>query len=614
MTIKPLSPFVFQSANFPTSPGVYMMKGEKGSILYIGKAKDLRARLKQYFMAGGDGRRIIPFLISKVQEVETILVQSEKEALLLENNLIKQHQPKYNALLKDDKTYIALKIATKMAWPKIELIRYRHKPAADSLYFGPYTSAYAAYSTLDLLHRLFPLRQCSNQEFARRTRPCILYDMKRCLGPCVNKCTKEEYDQLVDKTVKFLKGQDKMVVKDLQQEMQRAAEALEFEKAGAILKKIKQIEKTVEAQHVDKPLGIDTDVLAIYRQGEEVILSQLLIRSGKLMGSHHYDFANIAEDDSELFETFLLQHYTKLQAIPHEIILPLALEAKDMLAELLSVGKKRKVMLLTPQKGEKRKLIEMAVANAESAFKQRKDKTAILEKTLLEMQESLHLINYPKRIECFDNSNISGTEPVSAMITFTNGLKDKSHYRKYKIKSVAGPDDYATMQEVLTRRYKKGKEENDLPDLLVIDGGKGHLNVALKVLAEQNIITIDVISVAKEQGRHDKGITAEQVFLPHAKEAILLKHTSPILFLLQQLRDEAHRFALTFHRGRRSKNLIKTALEDIPGIGPTKGKALLRHFGSVKKIAEASEEQLLQVPGINQANIKALLTFIHPIK
>lgn len=591
---------------FSTSPGVYLMKDKGGNVLYVGKAKNLRARLRQYFLPGGDGRLMVPYLVSKVHDIDTIVVFSEKEALLVENNLIKEYLPKYNALLKDDKTYIALKVTTRNPWPTVELVRYRGKPEADGMYFGPYTSAHSARGTLDLLHKIFPLRQCSNQEFARRTRPCILYGMRRCLAPCVGKCTKEEYDRLVDNTIKFLKGQDKLVLQELYHEMEKASETLEFEKAALFLQTIRQIEKTIEAQTVDKPLGVDSDVLGFFRKGEEVVLSQLFIRQGKLMGSRHYDFENIGEDDVDLFKNFILQYYSKADDVPHEIIVPLEIDDQEALEEIIAAGKKRSPAILTPKRGEKRKLSEMAFANAEAQFTKSKDENAIREKILLEMQEKFRLNNYPRRIECFDNSNISGEEPVSVMIAFTEGLKDKNRYRKYKVKTVTGPDDYGTMMEVLTRRFKRGKEEGDLPDLLVVDGGKGHLNVALKVLADLNIITVDVISIAKEQGRHDKGITAEQVFLPNVKDPILLRKTAPILFLLQQIRDEAHRFAITFHRKRRSKGLIKSSLGELPGIGPVKQKLLLRHFGSVKRLLSATEEELLQVKGLNKNDIQTL--------
>jgi excinuclease ABC subunit C len=592
--------------SLPVQPGVYLMKNKAGDVLYVGKAKNLRSRIRQYFLPAGDGRVMVPLLIAQVDSIETILVLSEKEALLLENNLIKEYKPKYNALLKDDKSYIALKINHKNKWPQVNLVRYKGKPEPDGLYFGPYTSAQAARGTLDLLNRIFPLRQCSDQELVRRTRPCILYDMKRCIAPCVNKCTKEEYDQLVERTIKFLKGQDKEVIKELYEEMDAASNALEFERAGMILKTIQQIEKTVESQSVDKPLGADADALGIYRQGEEVILSKLQIRSGKLMNSFHFNFSNIAQDDAELLESFLIQHYEKLELIPHEILLPVALENGEELSDILSTNKPRKVVIYAPQRGDKKNLIAMALVNAEAIFKEKKDKAAIAEKTLLEMQEKFRLVRYPKKIECLDNSNLSGDEPVSCLVAFTNGEKDRSGYRKFKVKTVEGPDDYATFYEVLLRRYKRAKEENSLPDLLIVDGGKGHLNIALKALAELDIITVDVISIAKESSRHDKGMTAEQIFLPNIKDPILLRHTSPILFLLQRIRDEAHRFAITFHRKRRSKKTIRTELIDIPGIGPVKCKILLKHFGSVKKLKEAATEDLQQIKGLSERDRQAI--------
>lgn len=586
------------------------MKGRTGDVLYVGKAKNLRQRVRQYFLPAGDGRVMVPFLIAKVDDIETIIVTSEKEALLLENTLIKKHKPKYNALLKDDKTFIALKLNSRHPWPMIQLVRYHGKPKPDGQYFGPYTSAHSARATLDLLQRLFPLRQCSDQEFARRTRPCILYDMKRCIAPCVQRCTKEEYQQYVQRTVRFLKGQDKEVLQDLYEEMHKASENLEFEKAGILYRTIRQIENTVEAQKVDKPLGLDIDALAIYRQGEEVIISLLIFRSGKLIGSRHYNFTNIAEDDSELFESFLVQHYEKLGEVPHEILLPVNLEAADTLSDIISQDKKRTARIYAPQRGEKKALVEMAITNAEATFKKEKDAQTIREKTLLEMQEKFHLAHYPRKIECFDNSSISGTMIVSSLVSFKEGVRDTNGYRKYKIRTVESADDYAAMREAMERRYRRAKEENNLPDLLIVDGGKGHLNVALKVMADLNIITVDVISLAKEEGRHDKGMTSEQVFLPNIKDPILLKKTSPVLYLLQQIRDEAHRTAIMYHRKVRSKRNLRSSIDEIPGIGPVKRKAVLTHFGSIKKMLESPPEELLKVPSLNGKDRQAILDFI----
>lgn len=597
---------------YPLLPGVYLMKNHTGNVIYVGKANSLRQRLKQYFAEGGDGRQMIPTLISKIETIETIVVSSEKEALLLENTLIKRYKPQYNALLKDDKSYIALKLSHRDFWPLLQLVRYKEKPESGSYYFGPYTSAASARTTFDLLNRLFPLRQCSDQEFLRRTRPCILYDMKRCCAPCVGKCTKEEYSHHVERTIRFLKGHDKEILAELKVEMFKASDALEFERAAGLYKKIQQIESTLEKQMVDKPQGIDTDVLAIFRQADEVIICQQIFRQGTLTASKNFHFSQIAQDDVELLESFLLQHYEEASTLPHEILLPVVLPEATAITEILSSEKKNKTSLILPLRGEKKALLAMAYANAEAAFKQHTDLNSLRQRTLLEMQERLHLANYPRRIECFDNSNLSGSEPVSSLVAFTEGQKDSNRYRIYKIKTAEGSDDYGAMREVLERRFTRGKEENDLPDLLIVDGGKGHLNCAIAILRDLEIVTVDIIGVAKEEGRHDRGATREQIFLPKLKDPILLKHNSPILFLLQQIRDEAHRRAITFQRKRRSKKLIKSSVNEIAGIGPVKRKLLLTHFGSVKKLKEATLEEIQAVKGLSKANIDAIMAHFHP--
>lgn len=594
---------------FPTSPGVYIMKNRGDAIIYVGKAIDLRQRVKQYFVPGRDGRFMVPFLVSQVFKIETIVVRSEKEALLLENTLIKQHKPKYNALLKDDKTYIAIRINHKHPWPDLQIVRIKGKPTDDALYFGPYTSAYAARNTVELLQRLFPLRQCSDAELIRRTRPCILYGLKRCIAPCVGKCTAEEYRRHVDRTIAFLKGQDKEILRELEKEMLKSAEALEFEQAATYKNMLLQIEATMQQQHVDIPQGGDADLVGLYREADEVIICQMFVRGGKLIGSKKYPFSNTVQEDSEIIESFLLQHYDSEIVPAKEILLAEPLKEAPIVAEILTGIHGFKVDVYQPQRGAKKSLAELAKINAQNAFKQEKDAVALKEKTLLAMQEALRLQHYPKRIECFDNSHLGGSEQVSVLVAFTNGFKDSSRYRTYKSKEAVGGDDYAAMREVLMRRYKKAKDEDDLPDLVVIDGGKGHLNVALKVFEELNIISVEVIGVAKDEARHDKGITQEQVFLPNVKDPILLKKNSPILFLLQEIRDEAHRFAITFQKKQRSKKLVKSSLDGIEGIGPVKKKALLIHFGSVKAIKEASVEALCEVPGISEVIAKQIYAY-----
>ena len=434
--------------------------------------------------------------------------------------------------------------------------------------------------------------------------------MKRCIAPCVNRCTKAEYDHYVDGAIKFLKGQDKEVLKDLFLEMEKQSEALEFERANEILQTIRHIERTIETQKVDKPLGDDTDAFGIFRQGDEAVLCQLLFRSGKLVGSRRHNFSQIAQDDHELLESFLIQNYDAQAELPHEILLSATVANAEAMAEIISTNRKRTARIYTPQRGEKLAMVEMAIANAKAYFHQEKDLQAVRERTLLEMEEKFHLNRYPERIECFDISNISGTNTVATMVAFTDGQKDSNRYRKYKIRTISQPDDYGSMREALTRRYRRGKDENDLPDLLIVDGGKGHLNMAIKVLEELDIATVDVIGLAKEEGRHDKGITEEQIFLRGQKDPILLRKNSPVLFLLQQIRDEAHRTALTYHRKLRVKKTIRSSLDDIPGIGPKKRALLLKHFGSVKKLREASMEELEAIPKITRKDVEAIQKFL----
>ena len=592
---------------FPSDPGVYLMKNSKGLVIYVGKAKVLKQRVKQYFAPGRDLRAMIPFLLADIETIETIVVRSEKEALLLENTLIKKHKPKYNAILKDDKTYVSLMINHRHKWPMLKLVRYKGKPKENGLFFGPYTSAYAARQTYDLLLNLFPLRQCSDDELKRRTRPCLLYSIKRCVAPCVGFCTHDAYETYVQGAIKFLKGQDKEIVKQLYQEMEKASEALEFERAASLLKTIRQIEHVTETgQIVSKATGKDTDVFGLYREGEEVMLMQLLFREGKLTGSEHYSFSNLAQEEEEIFSSFLLQNYKEASHLPEEILLPLKLKDEKIIAEILSDDKKHKVSIIHPSKGDKLSLVKMAEQNAKASYIQQKDHEDLKEKMLLDLQEQLKLTRYPKRIECFDTSNISGSDLVASLVAFTEGERDKKRTRYFHIKGIFKGDDYAAMKQALTRRLTKAKQEDDLPDLIIVDGGKGQLNIALNVFKELDIANVDLIALAKEGARHDKGMTLERVFIPHTSEPIQLPARSQLLFFLQKIRDLAHEKAIEFHRKSRSKRTIKSALEDIPGIGPVKRKRLLTHFGSMKRILEATDEELSEVSGITNKDIAAI--------
>lgn len=584
--------------SLPKEPGVYLMKDEMGKILYIGKAKQLRQRVKQYFVPGRDGRMMVPFLTCQIKDIETIVTFSEKEALLLENNLIKQHQPKYNVLLKDDKTFISLTINHKHQWPMIKVVRYRGKPKGNALHFGPYTSAFAARQTLDLMTRIFKLRQCGDRELTSRTRPCLLYSIKRCLAPCVSKCTKEEYDQEVKKAIDFLKGNDREVINQLKKERDEASENLEYERAGGLHKTIEQIEHVTRSrQSIVRSKGKDCDIFALYHEGTRHVIAKLMYREGCLIGADHFKFIELASTDEEIWESFLLQHYQEKG--PPEVLLPIQLKQQKALEDILSLS------LHSPKKGEKYHLLKLAEKNAKALFTDQQSK----EELLLDLQETCDLSHCPVRIECFDTSNISGTDLVACMVGFTDGKRDKEKTRLFKIKGVEKPDDYGAMREVLTRHYTKAKEKDELPDLTLIDGGKGQLNIALEVFKELEIASVDVISLAKEEGRHDKGLNFEKIFVPHKNDPLFLSPRSPTLFILQQIRDEAHRVAISYHRKRRSKRLIQTELDEIPGIGPKKRTLLLKTFGSVKQVKEATKEALKKVNGLNSRDIDAIIKF-----
>lgn len=593
--------------HYPVQPGVYLMKDIDHKVIYVGKAKQIKVRLKQYFSATPDSRPMVPYLIEEIAFIDTIVVDSEKEALLLENTLIKKHQPKYNAFLKDDKSYISLMVNHHHRYPMLRLIRYKGKPQEEGLYFGPYTSAYAARQTYELLTQLFPLRQCSDEELKRRTRPCLLYGIKRCCAPCVKKCTQEEYDGYVQSTIRFLRGQDKEMLKDLYTDMHKASQELEYERAASILKIIRHIEHVLEAnQLVVKVDGKNTDALAIYREGRELVLTQLIFREGKLIGSEHFSFSQTAEDDEELITSFILQHYTNDVALPDEILIPVSIKDAAVLVEILKDRLQKKMILIAPQKGEKLALIDLAKKNAKASFEREKDRRELNEKMLLDLQDTLKLNRYPKRIECFDTSHISGQEPVAALIAFTEGEKDTKRTRLFRMKTVKSADEYGYLREVLRRHLARAKQADELPDLIIVDGGKGQLNTAIEIFKELDIATVDLIAVAKQAGLHTKGMTQEKVFLRDQHEAIILNPRSHLLLLLQKIRDEAHRKAIHFHRTRRKKKSISSVLDELSGIGPIKKARLLRHFGSVQQIQKASEEELLSIKGITKKDLDAL--------
>ena len=584
----------------PQDPGVYLMKDQRGKILYIGKAKRLRQRVKQYFIPGRDGRSMVPFLTSQVTDIQTIVTFSEKEALLLENTLIKQHQPKYNVLLKDHKSFISLTVNIKHPWPLIKISRYRQKVKEKGLHFGPYTSAFSARQTLDLIGRLFPLRQCSDRELSSRTRPCLLYSIKRCLAPCVGKCTKKEYNAEVKGAIEFLKGNDQEVIKILEKEIQEAASCLDYERAGALYQTVQQIQHiTQNRQSVVNRGEKDFDIFSALFEGSSHVIAKLMYRGGRLTGSDHFKFSELASTEEEMWASFLIQHYKDKKILPKEVILPKALPKKKLLEEILSLS------LSFPRKGKKLQLLKLAEKNAQALLKDNQSKEALL----FDLQDTCALAHYPMRIDCFDTSNISGSDFVACMVRFTDGIRDREKMRLFKIKGLSKPDDYGALCEVLKRHYTKVKQKEDLPDLVLIDGGKGQLGVALNVFENLGIANVDLISLAKEEGCHNKGLRFEKIFIRHKKDPIILPPRSSALFILQRIRDEAHRVAISYHRKRRSKRLFQTELEGIPGIGPKKRQLLLQSFGSVKQIKKGARADFEKIKGLSCRDIDVILKF-----
>jgi len=590
----------FDLKNIPKEPGVYLMKDKMGKVLYIGKAKILQNRVKHYFSPTKEKRMMIPFLMSQVVDIETIVTFSEKDALILENDLIKRHQPKYNLLLKDDKSFIHLMIDQQHPWPRLQLIRYHGKFKTSNLLFGPYTSAFAARQTMNLMAQLFQLRQCSDHELRNRTRPCLLYSIKRCLAPCTQQCSTEKYREEVKRATAFLQGNNKDVIAELKRKMHHAAEVMEYERAGELKNTIRQIVDITGGKPSSiRTKGEDCDVLSLCHQGKYYLISQLIFRKGSLIGANHFRFMDLISTNQEIWESFLLQNYRKTHPLPPEICIPINLRQKKHLENILSTK------ISQPKKGEKYRFLKLAEKNA-TALIQKKDEQ---ESMLIDLQELCDLSRYPMNIECFDVSHTSGTDLVACMIKFFNGIRDKKYTRFFKLKRIYKPDDYGALKEVLTRHYSKAKEDDTLPDLVLIDGGKGQLHIALEVFEKLEIASLDVLTLAKEKGRHSKGMHAEKIFLPHKKEPLSLPTHSPMLFLLQKMRDEAHRVVISFHLKRRNKRLLQTQLTTIPGIGPKKSSLLLKNFGSVKQLKKASRKELETIKGLSKKDLTAIKQF-----
>lgn len=591
--------------SLPSQPGVYLMRDRSGKVIYVGKAKDLRARVRAYFR-GGDGRLQIEFLMRRVEDVDTLVTTNEKEALILENNLIKQYKPRYNIRLKDDKSYLSIKINVQHPWPRIMATRKIVKDG--SRYFGPYSSAIAVRETVDIIEKHFLLRSCTEHNFKNRARPCLQYQIKRCMGPCVLPVDPAEYQENLRRAILFIEGKRQELVEELRRKMQEKADALEFEAAAKIRDQVQAVGKTVERQRMVAHWGADQDIFGLYREGGFIEVQVLFVRQGKLTGNQAYSLEDLEFSDEDLFESLLTQFYQGDRFVPDEILLPVELEDREVREEYLSERRGKRVSILSPQRGDKRQLVEMAIQNARQSFFERHDQEKERERMLLELQQRLRLRHYPQRIECFDISTIHGSHAVGSMVTFFNGEPDKNRYRHYRIRTVgadSGGDDFAMMHEVLSRRFNRGVQEGDLPDLVVVDGGKGQLGMALAAMNELGVKGVDAVALAKmrvQSAARSSEIqrSEERVFLPGQSNPVILKRNSNALFLLQRVRDEAHRFAITYHKRLRTKQTLFSVLDAIPGIGGVRKRALLRAFGSIKRIEEATLEDLLRVPSVNE--------------
>ncbi len=596
----------------PGSPGVYLMKGSDGTVLYVGKAKNLKKRVRSYFSTAGESRWHIRFLVARVANVEVIVTDTEKEALILENTLIKKHRPRYNLDLRDDKTYFSLRIDMAEEFPRITIIRKVLRDGAS--YFGPYSSASSAREALQQLYKLFPLRHYPLETCRKRRRPCLFYQLKQCSAPCHGCITTEEYQELVQGAVLFLEGRNRALMKIYRQRMAEAAENERYEEAARFRDLIRAIEVTVEKQKMVTAEG-DADVLGMHREGNTLSLALLYIRGGRLIGSRSYILAWELEDE-EAISSFLNDYYSREVFIPDQVLLPLPIADGAALEELLSERRGKRLAITHPLRGTKADLVKLAGKNAETALREKQQRDEGAETILAELMERLHLGKLPRRIECYDISNIQGSYPVGSRVSFLDGKADKKSYRHYRIKTVSGADDFAMMHEVLSRRFRDGPTQDAYPDLIIVDGGPGQLNILTAVLRELQVEGIDAASLAKSRVEQDMTAeelsrSAERIFLPGRKNPVVLRQNSAPLLLLAQIRDEAHRFAITYHKKLRGKDTIQSALDAIPGIGPKRRRELLRHFGSMRGIKAASLEELAAMPSIPPALAEAIWAALH---
>lgn len=601
----------------PTRPGVYLMKDAAGKVIYVGKAANLRSRVRSYFQATGDERLSVPFLRGRVRAIDTIVTDTEKEALLLENTLIKKHKPRYNIRLRDDKTYISLRFDTAHQWPRVHRAR-RRRPGDKAMYFGPYASSKAVNETLRFLQRLFPIRSCTDHELATRVRPCILHQIDRCSAPCVGSVERETYDEYVRKSLLFLKGKRSDVERLLTEKMEEYSEALQFEKAAMVRDRLVAARRTVEEEKVHSHRMFDRDVIAFARGGGRVAFGVLNFKAGRLDDSRVFDVRDTGADDETLAEEFLSQYYDTTRPVPLDVLLSHEPANREFLEAMLAKQRESGTpRLRVPARGGKKRLVEMAMQNAQAAHERVLSGKRSVEETLRNLQESLRLPRLPRHVECFDISNFQASFPVGSMTSFRDAEPDKAGYRRFKIRGVAGQNDFAMMKEVLSRRYARvASGEEEPPDLVVIDGGMGQLNVAVEAIAQLGLTgKFPVVGLAKARTKAGPDApvrTEERVFLPGRKNPVTFGRADPALHLLERARDETHRFGVAYHRLLRSKSALRTGLEEIPGIGPKRRGLLLKHLGSLNAVKGATVDQLAAVPGVPREAAEAVHRFFHP--
>ena len=607
----------------PRKPGVYIMRDDKDVILYVGKAINLHNRVRSYFRENIGRGPAIDQMVSLIARFEYIVTDSELEALVLENNLIKENSPKYNTLLKDDKTYPYIKVTVGEDYPRILFSRTMKKD--KSRYFGPYTSAAAVKDTIELLNKLYQLRTC-NRVLPRDIgieRPCLNYHIKQCLAPCQGYVSKEEYRQQVAGALEFLNGNYSPILKDLEEKMKKAAEAMEFEDAARYRDLLSSVRQVSQKQKITEGVGEDKDILALYQDETEAVVQVFFVRDGKLIGREHYYMTHVPENNKPaILQDFVKQFYAGTPFIPRELMLQYEIEDAELIEKWLSERKGSRVYLKVPKIGSKEKLVELAAQNAKLVLSQDREKLKREEgRTIGAVKEISDLLQLPltgtARMEAYDISNINGFENVGSMVVYEKGKPKRSDYRKFKIKSVSGPDDYACMREVLTRRFRHGMEESreleeqemdqeygsftKFPDLILMDGGRGQVNIALSVLEELGI-DIPVCGMVKDDNHRTRGLYYHNIELPIDTHSEGFK-------LITRIQDEAHRFAIEYHRSLRSKTQVKSVLDDIPGVGPARRKALMRHFKSLEEIRQATVEELMEIPEMNERTAQEIVAF-----